>query len=107
MDKDHHAPEDSLPTLLAAKDLQFEGTVCHGRGHHLMRRHFPLMIHAQDDNFVPVMTAFETAMFAASMLLPPQLSIRAKRARAREVLAVVGLTHCENTMVRMHTAKTL
>eukprot|EP00983_Pelagomonas_calceolata_P096322 1158114-Pelagomonas_calceolata.AAC.3 len=55
----------------------------------------------QEDNFVPVMTAMETAMFAAAMMLPAQLSNRAKRARAREVLAVVGLAHCENTMVGM------
>jgi ABC-type multidrug transport system ATPase subunit len=45
------------------------------------------------------MTAMETATFAAEMLLPVQLSTRAKKARAREVLSVVGLSHCENTMV--------
>lgn len=53
--------------------------------------HPDLIIHStshtlQEDNFVPVMTAMETATFAAEMLLPAQLSSSAKKARAREVL---------------------
>ncbi|KAL6762732.1 hypothetical protein V8C86DRAFT_3086957 [Haematococcus lacustris] len=53
----------------------------------------------QEDNFVPVMTAGETLRFFADMRLPPRLSSKAREARATEVLAMVGLAHCYNTMV--------
>ncbi|GFH24392.1 ABC transporter G family protein, partial [Haematococcus lacustris] len=53
----------------------------------------------QEDMFVPVMTARETLRFFAAMRLPTRLSSGARDARVEQVLAAVGLTHCQHTMV--------
>ena len=49
---------------------------------------------------MPVMTASESLTFTSYLVLPPRLSRRVRARRVADVLEVVGLLTCANTMVR-------
>jgi ATP-binding cassette, subfamily G (WHITE), member 2 len=53
----------------------------------------------QEDNFVPTMTTGETMGFFASIVLPPHVTKAARKERAADVLAVVGLGAHHRTLV--------
>jgi ABC-type multidrug transport system ATPase subunit len=53
----------------------------------------------QEDNFVPTMTTGETMGFYASIVLPPHVTKAARKERAADVLAVVGLGAHHRTLV--------
>jgi hypothetical protein len=47
------------------------------------------------------MTSWEALSFYAGIILPPSTSPDKKRARIREVLAMMGLSHARDTLVRL------
>eukprot|EP00879_Flechtneria_rotunda_P001281 GHRR01001430.1.p1 GENE.GHRR01001430.1~~GHRR01001430.1.p1 ORF type:complete len:214 (+),score=57.94 GHRR01001430.1:477-1118(+) len=53
----------------------------------------------QDDNFLPTMTVHETCSYYAALLLPRSWSGSQRRERIREVLAAMGLSHTNDTLV--------
>eukprot|EP00798_Chlamydomonas_sp_ICE-L_P032125 gene32125-16645_t len=57
------------------------------------------MAYVPQDNLVPVLTASEAIQFAACMRLPTGTSRASRNARAADVLEVVGLRHCSDTMI--------
>lgn len=48
----------------------------------------------QDDQLFPMLTVFETFMFAAEVRLPPSISNGEKKKRVIELLTQLGLTVC-------------
>ena len=48
----------------------------------------------QDDQLFPMLTVFETFMFAAEVRLPPSISRSEKKQRVYELLDQLGLTVC-------------
>ncbi|GBF87651.1 ABC transporter G family [Raphidocelis subcapitata] len=53
----------------------------------------------QNDNFLPTMTVHETASYYAALLLPRSWVPAQRRERVGLVLAAMGLSHTENTLV--------
>lgn len=45
----------------------------------------------QDDQLFPMLTVFETLMFAAEVRLPPSLTREEKKKRVHELLSQLGL----------------
>ncbi len=52
---------------------------------------------------MPIMTAAETLRFYASLLLPPCINQSTRAVRAEQVLSVLGLSHCHDTLVSLKT----
>jgi ABC-type multidrug transport system ATPase subunit len=57
------------------------------------------MSRLQDDNFMPTMTVLETCSYYATLTLPRKLSKATRQERIREVLAAMGLSHTQQTLV--------
>lgn len=61
----------------------------------------------QDDQLFPMLTVFETFMFAAEVRLPPSLSRDEKRKRVYELLDQLGLQVINSlSFSRMHIKQT-
>lgn len=48
----------------------------------------------QDDQLFPMLSVYETFMFAAEVRLPPSISTAEKRRRVVELIDQLGLTVC-------------
>jgi hypothetical protein len=57
----------------------------------------------QNDNFLPTLTAKETLMFYANLLLPPGMPAAERDERVGYVMEVLGLTAHAKTLVRCST----
>lgn len=53
----------------------------------------------QHDNLVPTMTTLEAVSFYAGIILPPETSMKTKKARINRVLALMGIIHAKDTIV--------
>ncbi|XP_062119407.1 ABC transporter G family member STR-like [Humulus lupulus] len=53
----------------------------------------------QDDQLFPMLTVFETFMFAAEVRLPPSISASEKKKRVHELLAQLGLQSATHTYI--------
>lgn len=54
---------------------------------------------AQEDCFVPTMSAWETLMFTATLTLPKVISPAERKQRIEEVLKIMGLWRSRDTQV--------
>jgi ABC-type multidrug transport system ATPase subunit len=54
---------------------------------------------AQEDVFVPTMTAWETLSFHATLTLPKAINHDERTKRIVDVLQIMGLSRCRNTQV--------
>lgn len=55
---------------------------------------------AQEDVFVPTMTAWETLVFYATLTLPKAINQEDRTQRMLDVLQIMGLSRCRHTQVR-------
>lgn len=56
-------------------------------------------VRQSDDHLLPALSCRETLQFAAELRLPSTMNKGDKSARVREVLSLLGLNHCANTIV--------
>jgi ABC-type multidrug transport system ATPase subunit len=56
-------------------------------------------VRQSDDHLLPALTCRETLLYAAKLRLPATMSERQKIDRAEHVMRILGLRHCENTIV--------
>jgi hypothetical protein len=59
---------------------------------------------AQEDCFVPTMSAWETLVFTATLTLPKAVDPEERRMRIEEVLKIMGLWRSRDTQVRVPPA---
>ena len=64
-------------------------------------------VRQSDEHLLPALTCRETLEFAAALRLPVEMPREKKMERARQVLAVLGLKHCADTVVGSELLKGL
>ncbi|KAI8892788.1 P-loop containing nucleoside triphosphate hydrolase protein [Globomyces pollinis-pini] len=64
-------------------------------------------VQQSDDHLLPALTCRETLIYAARLRLPSDWSNKQKDQRADEIIRILGLKHCENTVVGNEIVKGL
>ncbi|KAG8836185.1 hypothetical protein FRC17_009528 [Serendipita sp. 399] len=102
------AGKSSILQMLAAREMnagplsrfQKDGTILiNGKPLSAANRDTISFVEQEDDYHLPALTVRETLRYAAILRLPQSMSKRSKLARAEEVLKMLGLEDCADTLV--------